>query len=60
MTAPHFADRLRAIADSLEPAFGPKADDPDVLTLKRILLVKAADLESEAASNKTDDAPPKD
>ena len=60
MTAPNFADRLRAIADSLEPASGPKADDSDVLTLKRILLVKAADLESETASNKTDDTSPKD
>jgi hypothetical protein len=50
MTAQCLADRLRAIVDSLEPAFGLEADDPDLLTLKRILLVKAADLESEAAS----------
>jgi hypothetical protein len=60
MTAPHISDRLRAIAASLEPAFGPEADDPEVLTLKRILLVKAAELESEAASIKTGDTSPKD
>lgn len=50
MTTSNLADRLRAIVDSLEPAFGLKADDPDVLTLKHVLLVKAADLDSEAAS----------
>jgi hypothetical protein len=60
MAAPKVADHLRAIADSLEPALGSQADDPDVLTLKRILLVKAADLESESASNKTDDTSAKD
>jgi hypothetical protein len=60
MAAPNVADHLRAIADSLEPALGPQAVDPDVLTLKRILLVKAADLESESASGKTDDTSPKD
>jgi hypothetical protein len=53
MAAPHTADHLRALADSLEPGLGSQADDSDVLTLKRILLVKAADLESEAASSKT-------
>jgi len=60
MAAPKVADHLRAIADSLGPALGSQADDPDVLTLKRILLVKAADLESESASNKTDDTSAKD
>ena len=60
MAAPHTADHLRALADSLEPGLGSQADDSDVLTLKRILLVKAANLESESASNKIDDASPKD
>ena len=51
MTAPTLADRLRAIADSLECKSGLRLDDPDLLTLKRLLVVKAVALESEAASD---------
>lgn len=58
MTNPKLADRLRAIVDSLEPAFGLRADDSDLLTFKRILLVKAVDLESEAASSRQKNSEP--
>jgi hypothetical protein len=60
MTAPDLANRLRAVAKSLEPACGLRHDDPDLLTVKRLLLVKVAALESQAGSNATDDASPKD
>jgi hypothetical protein len=59
MTSPELANRLRAIAQSIEPAWGLSHDDPDLLTVKRLLLVKVAALESQAASNATDDASPK-
>ena len=51
MTAPNLAARLRAIADSLERESGLGPDDPDLLTLKRLLLVKATALESETPRN---------
>ena len=60
MTAPDLANRLLAIAKSLEPAWGLRHDDPDFLTVKRVLRVKVAALESEAGSNATSDASPKD
>jgi hypothetical protein len=60
MTPPDLANRLRAIANSLEPAWGLSHDDPDLLTVKQLLLVKVAVLESKAVSNATDNASPKD
>jgi hypothetical protein len=60
MTAPDLANRLRAIAKSLEPAWGLSHDDPDLVAVKQLLLVKVAALESEAASKKTEDTSPKD
>jgi hypothetical protein len=60
MTPPDLANRLRAIAKSLEPAWGLSHDDPDLLAVKRLLLVKVAALESQTGSNATDDASPKD
>jgi len=60
MTPPELANRLRAIATSLEPAWGVSHDDPDLLEVKRLLLVKVAALESQAASNATDDPSSKD
>ena len=50
MSAPCLADRIRALAESLEPAMGLKANDPDVIKIKRALLEKAAAMDSEAAS----------
>jgi hypothetical protein len=60
MTPPDLANRLRAIAQSLEPAWGLSHDDPDLLAVKRLLLVKVAALESKTASKATDDASSKD
>ena len=60
MTPPDLANRLRAIAQSLEPAWGLSHDDPDLLAVKRLLLVKVAALEAKTASKATDDASPKD
>lgn len=60
MTAPDLANRLRAIAKSLEPAWGLSRDDPDLLTVKRLLLVKVASLESQAGSKTTDETSPND
>jgi len=41
MTAPKLAAQFRALADSLERASGLSPDDPDLLTLKRILTAKS-------------------
>ena len=60
MTPPDAANRLRAIAQSLEPAWGLSHDDPDLLAVKRLLLVKVAALESKTGSKATDDASSKD
>jgi len=60
MTPPDLANRLRAIAKTLEPAWGLSHDDPDLLAVKQLLLVKVAALESQAGSNAADDASPKD
>jgi hypothetical protein len=60
MITPNLATRLRAIAESLEAAWGLSWNDPDLLTVKRLLLVKVAVLESQAVSNATDDTSPKD
>ena len=60
MTPPDLANRLRAIAQSLEPAWGLSHDDPDLLAVKRLLLVKVAALESKTGSKATDDASSKD
>ena len=60
MTPPELANRLRTIAQSLEPGWGVSHDDPDLLTVKRLLLGKVAALESQAASNATDDPSSKD
>ncbi len=51
MTVPSPADRLRAVAESLEPALGLKANDPDLLDIKRILLAKVAVLEARAIND---------
>jgi hypothetical protein len=55
MTSPDLANRLRAIAESLEPAWGLSHDDPDLLTVKRLLLVKVAALESKTAAKAIDE-----
>jgi hypothetical protein len=46
------------MADSLESESGLDPDDPDLLAMNRLLLMKAAALESETASNVTDDTSP--
>jgi hypothetical protein len=60
MTPSDLANRLRIIAKTLEPAWGLTHDDPDLLTVKQLLLVKVAALESETASKATGDSSPKD
>ena len=60
MTPPELANRLRAIAQSLEPAWGLSHDDPDLLAVKQLLLVKVAVLESQGSWNATDEASPND
>jgi hypothetical protein len=60
MTAPDLANRLRAIAESLEPAGGLSRNDPDLLAVKQLLLVKVAALESQAASHSSENTSAKD
>jgi hypothetical protein len=60
MTSPDLANRLRAIAESLEPACGLSHDDPDLLTVKRLLLVQVAALESKTAAKAIDGTSPAD
>jgi hypothetical protein len=57
MTTPSLANRLRALAESLEPGLSLKPDDPDLLKIKRILLEEVAALEAEASSNASTNGP---
>jgi len=49
MAAPNLADRLRAVAESLQPVSGIKADGPDLLKVKRIPFAGVAALEARAS-----------